>query len=124
MLPPPHRLTSSQDFSAVMRARHRSGSGTVVVNVQLRPLKDDVAWRCGFIVSKAVGNAVIRHRTTRRLRHILGQLLGSGEVKIPAEHRADIVVRALDRAPEADQQTLLTDVKSALVRALRKAETG
>lgn len=124
MLPRPHRLTSSQDFSAVMQQRTRAGSATAVVNVQLKVIDDGVDWRCGFIVSKAVGNAVIRHRTTRRLRHIVGQLLGSGEVKIPAEQRADIVVRALDRAPEADHRTLRADVKSSLIRALGKAEAG
>lgn len=107
----------------MMRQRTRAGSATVVVNVQLRHLEHGARWRCGFIVSKAVGNAVIRHRTTRRLRHIVGQLLGTGEVEIPEHYRADIVVRALDRAPAADHQGLRADVKSAVLRALRKAES-
>lgn len=121
MLPAPHRLTSPEDFSAVMRERLRAGSQTVVVNVRLAPEVTEVRWRCGFIVSKAVGNSVVRHRTTRRLRHIVAGILNSGRLELPRQHAVDIVVRALDKAPAADHRRLRSDVESSLRRALSKA---
>ena len=122
MLPGPHRLTSAQDFSAVMRQRHRAGSATVVANVQLRSRSEGPRWRCGFIVSKAVGNAVVRHRTTRRLRHIVAELMASRKVELPEDRAADIVIRALAKAPAANHAALTADVESCLRRALSKAE--
>lgn len=66
--------------------------------------------RFGLIVSKAVGNAVIRHRTSRRLRRVCAGLIDT----LPAT--ADIVIRALPRSAEASSEQLARDVR----RALRK----
>ncbi len=63
--------------------------------------------RFGLIVSKAVGNAVIRHRVARRLRHICAEL----SAEIPVE--ADIVIRALPGAATADPVELLRQLRSA-----------
>lgn len=48
--------------------------------------------RVGLIVSKAVGNAVVRHQLSRRLRHTCRELLPS----MPSG--VDIVIRALPGA--------------------------
>ena len=48
--------------------------------------------RAGFVVGKAVGNSVVRHRVTRRLRAVVRDELS----RLPAT--ADLVVRA---RPEA-----------------------
>lgn len=130
MLAKRHRLTTSQDFSAVMRRGSRAGTGTVVVAVLTdhAPAREEhteapaAHWRCGFVVSKAVGNAVIRHRTTRRLRHIVKDLIASEKIAVPKQGRLAIVVRALAPSAEADHETLTADVRSALRRAVTKAQ--
>ena len=65
-------------------------------------------------MSKAVGNAVVRHRVSRKLRHVL---LGSVD-KLAREH--DVVVRALPAAAEASSDDLRKDYLHALSAALRK----
>ncbi|GAA4834620.1 ribonuclease P protein component [Garicola koreensis] len=130
MLPKPHRLTASQDFSAVMRRGAKAGTSTVVAAVLIsRPAAagerwdaSTVSWRCGFIVSKAVGNAVIRHRTTRRLRHIVADLIDSGTIELPRQARTEIVIRSLAESAQADHAALTADVHSGLRRSLVKAE--
>lgn len=67
--------------------------------------------RVGFVVSKAVGNAVTRNRVKRRLRHAAHDL-------IPGfESPAEIVVRALPRSAHADYSQL----HGELSRGLRKS---
>ncbi|MDR2378740.1 MAG: ribonuclease P protein component [Bifidobacteriaceae bacterium] len=68
-------------------------------------------WQAGLVVSKAVGNSVVRHRVARRLRAILaGQLPRLAEPK-------RVVVRALPAAASADYGEL----ERAVGRCLRKA---
>ena len=66
--------------------------------------------RFGLIVSKAVGNSVIRHRVARRLRHICAQV----QPELPAE--IDIVIRALPGAAAAGSDDLLRQLRAALRR--------
>ncbi|MFR9730598.1 ribonuclease P protein component [Saccharopolyspora sp. MS10] len=73
--------------------------------------------RVGFVVSKAVGNAVLRHRVTRRLRHLVRDrldLLPTGTL---------VVVRALPPAASASSRDLGSDLDAAL-RKLRLARPG
>ncbi len=67
--------------------------------------------RAGFVVSKAVGNAVIRNRVRRRLRHLVRPLLG----ELPAG--STLVVRALPAAADASFATLGTDLSGAVASA-------
>ena len=123
MLPRDHRLTASRDFGAVMRRGARAGGSAAVVTVLFRePDAELASWRGGLIVSKAVGNAVTRHRTTRRLRHIVRELITSEAVTLPGKGRAAIVIRALAESAEADHATLTEDVRSGLRRAAKKAQ--
>lgn len=64
--------------------------------------------RFGLIVSKAVGNAVIRHRTSRRLRYVCGALARE------LDNDCDVVIRALPRAGDASGSELERDVRKAL----------
>jgi ribonuclease P protein component len=70
--------------------------------------------RAGFVVSKAVGGAVIRHRVTRRLRHLVAPRL----TELPAG--ALLVVRALPQAAQASSAELAEDLDAGLRGALRK----
>jgi ribonuclease P protein component len=66
----------------------------------------------GFVVSKAVGNAVVRNRVKRQLRHLTRERLGT----LPAGSL--VVVRANPAAAVAD--SLATDLDSALATLLRQ----
>ena len=68
--------------------------------------------RAGFVVGKAVGNSVVRHRVTRRLRAVVGAELH----RLPAS--ADLVVRARPEAAEATSAVLHRDLATGLDRLL------
>ena len=68
--------------------------------------------RAGFVVGKAVGNSVVRHRVTRQLRAAVRQELH----RLPAT--ADLVVRARPEAATATFARLQADLLSGLDRLL------
>jgi ribonuclease P protein component len=76
----------------------------------------DVPSRFGFIVSKAVGNAVARNLVKRRLRAVAAQSMerfGTGY---------DVVVRALAPAAGCGWEALAADARGALEKACRAAD--
>lgn len=107
MLPAHARLRRREDFTTVLRSGSRAGRSTLVVHATLGAVTTEPAdgrdiasqtneagstensVRAGFVVSKAVGNAVVRHRVTRQLRHLLKDRL----TLLPAG--SQVVVRAL-----------------------------
>jgi ribonuclease P protein component len=64
--------------------------------------------RAGFVVSKAVGGAVVRNRVRRRLRHLMRSRLS----RLP--DRTDVVVRALPGAATRTYAALGADLDEAL----------
>ena len=89
-----HALTSPADTSA-----------------PTSPTRTELArTRVGFVVSKAVGNSVVRHRVSRRLRHQMAERLG----QLPVG--AAVVVRALPPAAAASSAELGKDLDAALRR--------
>jgi ribonuclease P protein component len=74
--------------------------------------------RAGFVVGKAVGNSVVRHRVTRRLRAAVRQELH----RLPAT--ADLVVRARPEAAAAPFGRLRADLSSGLDRVLAPPGAG
>lgn len=66
----------------------------------------------GFAVSRAVGNAVVRHRTARRLRHLMRDRLD----RLPLGSR--VVVRALPMAATRSASALAGDLDAGLDRLL------
>ena len=74
--------------------------------------------RAGFVVGKAVGNSVVRHRVTRRLRAAVVQELH----RLPAS--ADLVVRARPEAATAPFGRLLAVLTTGLDRVLNRAGTA
>jgi ribonuclease P protein component len=88
--------------------------------VSAYPLEPDAGpVRAGFIVSKAVGNAVVRNRVKRRLRAAVADQLNG---PLRGHPGATIVVRALPPSADADWDSLKKDLDSALSAALRKAD--
>ena len=133
MLAAAQRLRRSDDFAAVIRGGRRAGRGSVVVHLNLaaaeggpasvatqataEPVRSGGAERqpapvrAGFVVSKAVGGAVVRNRVRRRLRHLVRERLG---VLPPG---ATLVVRALPGAAHASYARLGADLDAALAAA-------
>ena len=72
--------------------------------------------RVGFVVSKAVGNAVVRNRTKRRLRAVVETELTG----IP--QGADVVVRAQPAAAQASFVELSESLKPLLHKVIRRLE--
>jgi ribonuclease P protein component len=120
MLPAGSRLHTAEEFAAVVRRGRRSASPRLVVHLLTETSAEgsDRSARAGFVVSGKVGNAVVRHRVTRRLRALVRPLL----VDLPAG--TDLVVRALPAAASAGSAELGTDLRTALAGALRKARHG
>src|SRR3712207_4168877 len=73
--------------------------------------------RAGFVVGRAVGNSVVRHRVTRRLRAVVRDELH----RLPAS--ADLVVRARPEAAEASSDVLRRDLGAGLDRLLGRASS-
>ena len=118
MLPRSRRVTRGDEFRRVMRRGRRAGRPGLVVHAlpgvglvdgtpeALHPRPA----RAGFVVGRSVGNAVVRHRVTRRLRHLLAARL---------EHLdpgTEIVVRALPPAADASSAALAADLDAAWAR--------
>jgi len=113
VLPAGSRLRTAADFAAVVKGGRRAGTKRLVVHYL--PRMHGGSPRAGFVVSAKVGNSVIRHRVTRRLRALAGEQLGS----LPSG--SALVVRALPAAATATSVELGTDLRSGLASAVRKA---
>jgi ribonuclease P protein component len=113
VLPAESRLTHRDEFASVIRRGRRSGRSRLVVH--LHKADGAAAPRAGFVVSKAVGGSVVRHRVARRLRHLVGARLPT----LPAD--ALLVVRALPPAATSTSAQLGEDLDAGLRAALRKS---
>ncbi len=97
MLPAPNRLRERADFTSAVRASggSRAGSRLLVVHAHQTDARAGLPPRVGFVVSRTVGNAVVRNRTRRRLRALVASRLAV----VPAG--TDLVVRANPAAATA-----------------------
>jgi ribonuclease P protein component len=111
VLPAAHRLADADTFRRTVRRGRRAGAPTLVVH--LDQLEDPGPALVGFVVSRAVGNAVIRNRVKRRLRHLSREHLDQLEA-LPG--RGVLVVRALPPAGDADFAELGVDLSRCLGR--------
>lgn len=129
MLPADARIRRSRDFSSTLKRGRRAARGGVVVHWASAPRRregDETATppsttpsdaeisdtaRAGFVVSKAVGNAVVRNKVKRRLRHAVAEQMRSW----PAG--TDVVVRATPKAAARDFAELSRDLAEAVARA-------
>jgi len=124
MLAAAERVRNRADFTEVVRMGRRAGRGSLVVHLLLSSpgpggrsdATDSTGARAGFIVSKAVGNAVNRNRVRRRLRHLARSRLAA----LPGGTL--LVVRALPPAAGASSAGLAADLDAALSTAVRAAE--
>jgi len=107
-----NRLRTSADFSTTVRSGVRNGRRNLVLYTAA--IAADEPSRIGFIVSKAVGNAVTRNLVKRRLRE-------AGALSLRAHGTGlAIVVRALPSAATADWDQLLADYNAALATTTKR----
>jgi ribonuclease P protein component len=105
MLPAALRLRVSGDFTLVQRRGTRIARPTLILSALLRP---ELPTRLGLSVGKSVGNSVVRHSVSRKLRHLARPHLA----QLP--NGTQIVVRALPAAGSADSALLGTDLSEAM----------
>ena len=130
VLPAQARLRRRPEFTAVVRSGRRAGRPTMVLHylperpvaadgashaspaARNRPTAGASSARVGLVVGRAVGNSVVRHRVSRRLR-----AAAVGELhRLPPS--ADLVLRARPEAAVADFGTLRADLAAGLDRLL------
>lgn len=106
-------MRQSAQFERTVRSGARAGRNTLVVHLVTRT-DPGPGPAVGFVVSKAVGNAVTRNLVKRRLRALMS-------TRIPVlESSRDLVIRALGPAATADYDTLGQDLDGALRTAGRR----
>jgi len=106
----PARLRNTREFGRV-RQQGRS-VGTPLLGLGWAPNGLEVA-RCGYVVGKRVGGAVVRNRVKRRLREILRREVKAGRLA----SGYDLVWSARTGAAQASYQQLAAEVVQLLRRA-------
>ncbi|WP_354148858.1 ribonuclease P protein component [Arthrobacter sp. 754] len=112
MLATRNRLRTSTEFSTTVRSGVRNGRRNVVLYAAA--IAADEPSRIGFIVSKGVGNAVVRNLVKRRLREA-----GAASLREYGTGFA-IVVRALPASAAASWDQLLADYNAALESTMNR----
>ena len=111
MLAQQHRMRTHVQFSETTRSGVRSGRRNLVLYAVKTPERPTLV---GFIVSKAVGNAVTRNKTKRRLREIAATAVAQ------RPEGYSFVVRALPASAGASFAQLRKDYESAERAVLAK----
>ena len=108
VLPAAHRLSGADEFRRAVRTGERAGGRLVVVH---RAGSDPaVPARVGLVVSRSVGNSVVRNLVKRRLRHLVA-------VHLDALSPGDLVVlRAQPAAAAASYAELGRELTRCLAR--------
>jgi ribonuclease P protein component len=116
MLPRAHRMTSSDQFATTISRGRRAGAPSIVIYV----LADEptAPTAVGFVVSKAVGNSVVRHRVLRQLRAQV-----ASRIAVVSGYRS-VVVRALPVAADRSSAELGADLDRALMKASRSGRSA
>lgn len=119
MLSDEHRLTDGELFRQAARRGARCGRPTLVAHLLVPTSGTGSSGteppRIGFVVSRAVGNAVVRNRVKRRLRHLAREHVSS----LPGA--AVLVVRALPAAGTARADLLGADLAHCLDKLTGRA---
>lgn len=115
MLPKAARMRRRTDFTAAIRSGSRYGRPSVVGHLITRDDCDESP-KVGFIVSRAVGPAVVRNKVRRRLRHLVAGYLH----KLP--RGSLLVLRANPRAATAGQAELAAELDVVVKALLRRLD--
>ena len=111
MLAKRNRLLAAEDFRSTMRTGLKVSSKAFVIYLK-RDLSSTQS-RFGFVVAKAVGNAVVRNRLKRRLRELSKGFVNRAVV-------VDVVVRALPESAKLDWNALSSDYVAVVEKAFER----
>lgn len=127
MLPRAHRMRSSEHFAETISKGRRMGASSLVIYAVSNDavsndavpndavsIKPTAATAVGFVVSKAVGNSVVRHRVLRQLRAVV-----AARLPVVSGYRS-MVVRALPGAAGRSTAQLGADLDRALIKVARR----
>jgi ribonuclease P protein component len=124
VLPQQSRMRRPADFRRVLRTGRREGgavlSGHLLLAGTAQPagsaggVPSGEPAKVGFVVSRAVGSAVVRNRVKRRLRELMRRRLAS----LPGG--CLLVLRAHPAAASACQADLTADLDLVIGRLLRR----
>jgi len=113
VLPAEARIRRRADFSAAVRGGSRTGRALLTAHLLVRTGSEEPA-RVGFVVSRAVGGAVVRNKVRRRLRALMRGHMES----LP--RGSLLVVRANPRAASARQSDLAAELDLVIDKLLRR----
>jgi len=117
MLPQQSRMRRPEDFRRVLRTGRRAGGSVIAGHLLLADgsaasstgfageVRSGDPAKVGFVVSRAVGSAVVRNRVKRRLRELVRRRVASlpgGCLLVLRAHPAAAGVRQADLAADLD----------------------
>lgn len=106
-----YRVTRGEEYRRVVRTGNRVGGAFCITYAVSRSTDTSPADpRFGYIISKAVGNAVTRNLLRRRMKTVTEELIREGVSDV------DVVFRALPRAAEAS----FDELRREMLRAMSK----
>ena len=108
-------MTRSADFGTTVKRGVRAAQPDLVVHAH-RGVGSLHGPEMGFVVTKAIGGSVDRHRVARRLRHLARPLMADLE---PTDR---VVIRALPGSRTATSARLQQELGAALERARQLME--
>jgi ribonuclease P protein component len=116
VLPQQSRMRSPEEFKRTLRSGRRAGGVTLSGHLLLATgqVPTCAVPKVGFVVSRAVGSAVVRNRVKRRLRELMrGRIASLPEGCL-------LVLRAHPAAAGVRQADLAADLDLVLGRLLRR----
>jgi ribonuclease P protein component len=117
-----HRITRGADYRSTVRRGARFNEASTIAYVRFN--RDSDVVRFGFIVSKSVGNAVVRNRVRRRLKAAAYDLLPRLSPTADAGAGIDVVIRALPASAHLTWANLHGEVSRATDRFLSRHTTS
>lgn len=114
MLPKINRLNSAKDFQNVTKTGVRVYCDVAVIYALANPSSQQNS-QIGLIVSKLVGNSVVRHKTSRQIRNIVKEILP----QIPSN--IQIVIRATPEITSKDFFEINKSITDAVLKSIVKA---
>ena len=114
MLPKKNRLTSTKDFQNVTKTGVRVYSDVAVIYALANPTSQKNS-EIGLIVSKVIGNSVVRHKVSRQIRNVVKEMLET----IPGN--IQIVIRALPAITDKDFSEINKILSESINKSIVKA---
>lgn len=105
-----HRVTRGDEYRSIVRKGRRVGGAFCITHAVLRSPEEPA--RFGYIVTKAVGNAVTRNLMRRRFKAVTESLLHEGLIGV------DVVFRVLPASSDASYARIADEVGRSVRRVV------